>query len=260
MQIVTRRLQRLLSLVLLAGWLGHGSPLPAATQRASLGQGMVAALTDAQELFVEAPPRRGEGLYAYAERLTGDKRGVRHVTRVNGKRPRRLLAGVRYRVAYAHLTDHYKLAVIRALFPQDQALAVGWEHVVTTELSRLTLWRLADWLTGEGQNYIAIREHNELSDEELTPGQRFVIPGDLLRPVFRAALPQPEVAHGLEYLRTEDGDFGVYRLKKGEALYSAVVVRYTGGTFAEDVNKLAAELATLNDITDVTDMPVGQRV
>ncbi|MEM7357366.1 MAG: N-acetylmuramoyl-L-alanine amidase, partial [Acidobacteriota bacterium] len=47
---------------------------------------------------------------------------------------------------------------------------------------------------------------------------------------------------------------------KGEALYSAVVVRYTGGTFAEDVNKLAAELATLNDITDVTDMPVGQRV
>ena len=52
----------------------------------------------------------------------------------------------------------------------------------------------------------------------------------------------------------------MYRLKRGEALYSAVVVRFTGGTFAEDVNALAAELAKLNNIADVRDMKVGQRI
>ncbi len=250
-----------------AGWLAlallvlaQGPPASAATLRERVPGGMVAALTEAHEIFLEAPPRRGEGLNAFARRLTGSTRNARHVTRLDGKRARKLLVGVRYRVPWDVLTEEHKLSVLRALFPGDRLLAAGWQHSVEARHGDLSLWRLSLWLTGDGQNFAPIREHNALSDEALVPGESLVVPRYLLRSAFRAALPPPAPAHNLQYVTDAAGDFAVYRLKKGEALYSAVVVRFTGGTFADDVNALAAELAELNDIPDVTDMPVGQRV
>ncbi|MGV8038910.1 MAG: N-acetylmuramoyl-L-alanine amidase [Thermoanaerobaculaceae bacterium] len=55
-------------------------------------------------------------------------------------------------------------------------------------------------------------------------------------------------------------DQAVYRLRPGEALYSAVVVRFTGQLLAADVNATAAELARLSGIEDVTAIPVGYPV
>ncbi len=46
----------------------------------------------------------------------------------------------------------------------------------------------------------------------------------------------------------------------GEALYSSVVVRFTGRVFAADVNALAAQIAQRSGIRDVTDIPIGYRV
>ncbi|MGC8764060.1 MAG: N-acetylmuramoyl-L-alanine amidase family protein, partial [Acidobacteriota bacterium] len=61
----------------------------------------------------------------------------------------------------------------------------------------------------------------------------------------------------LEYGRDENGPYALYRLKAGEALYSAVVVRFTGNVSAEDVNALALEVARRSGISDVTSIPVG---
>jgi N-acetylmuramoyl-L-alanine amidase len=52
----------------------------------------------------------------------------------------------------------------------------------------------------------------------------------------------------------------VYRLKAGEALYSAVVVRFTGRVEAEDVNQIAGQLIVLNNIPDETQIPVGAEI
>ena len=252
-------------LLALAIGLCFAGMLHAATTRVKMDGGMMAAVTDSQEIFLEAPPLRGEGAITYARRLTGDGGNATEITRTNGRRPRRLLMGQRYRIPYEILSDRYKLAVMRALFPGDSALPSGWRHTVSARRGGLSLWRIATWFTGEGENFAAIRRANELSDEELSSGQNLLIPRHLLLPAFRAALPPPSlpppaVAHDLEYVRDVSGDFAVYHLKKGEALYSAVVIRFIGGTFADDVNALAAELATLNNIADVRDMPVGQQV
>ncbi len=220
----------------------------------------MAALTKSQELFLEAPPLRGEGAITFARRLTGDSRNAGKITRTNGRRPRRLYMGQRYRIPYELLSGHYQLAVMRALFPGDRALQAGWQHTASARRGALSLWRISYWFTGEGDNFSAIREYNRLPDEGLSSGQKLLIPAELLRPAFRATLPPPTVAHNLEYVTGDSSDFAVYRLKRGEALYSAVVVRFTGGTFADDVNALAAELAELNGIPDVRDMPVGQEV
>ena len=65
----------------------------------------------------------------------------------------------------------------------------------------------------------------------------------------------------LRYERDSEGNaYAVYHLKRGEALYTAVVVRFTGRVTADAVNELANELAQFNRIRDVTDMPVGQKV
>ncbi len=49
----------------------------------------------------------------------------------------------------------------------------------------------------------------------------------------------------------------VYRLKKGEALYSAVVVRFTGRIDADEVNSLAKKLLDYNSIRDATRIADG---
>jgi N-acetylmuramoyl-L-alanine amidase len=49
----------------------------------------------------------------------------------------------------------------------------------------------------------------------------------------------------------------VYRLKKGEALYSAVVVRFTGRIEADEVNEVAQKLLAYNGIADATRIPDG---
>lgn len=64
----------------------------------------------------------------------------------------------------------------------------------------------------------------------------------------------------LEYGRDAQGDYALYRLRGGEALYSSVVVRFTGRIHAEDVNALAVEVARRSGIVDVTDIPIGYAV
>src|SRR5207253_859982 len=56
------------------------------------------------------------------------------------------------------------------------------------------------------------------------------------------------------------GRDGLYRRQRGEALYTAVVVRLTRRIHAEDVNAKAAEIALRNGISDVRAIPVGYAV
>lgn len=319
---------RLASLVLTLATLALLGPAPARadTVRAPMGDGLVAAWTDQQRLFVEARPMEGEGLLAFARRFTGSTSTASRVASANGN-PGRLLAATRYRVPYELLTDEYKLRVVEALFEDDGPVAGGWRHRVPSTTRGATLWRICEWFTGRGETFKSVARHNDLGDYDIYPGQALVIPENLLLPAFvrkvRAtaeppvevatsvppptpgpapppsssdaqppseppvlAAPVPEtrttrqteetrepdeprepatvafaVDGELRYERDADGGvYGVYHLKAGEALYTAVVVRFTGRVTADAVNDLASELAELNRIRDVTDMPVGQKV
>ncbi len=73
------------------------------------------------------------------------------------------------------------------------------------------------------------------------------------------AAPAPAGAPPAGTLAYRDGE-AVYRLRPGEALYSAVVVRFTGQLHAADVNATAAEIARKSGIEDVTAIPVGYPV
>ncbi|HEX2162687.1 MAG TPA: N-acetylmuramoyl-L-alanine amidase, partial [Thermoanaerobaculia bacterium] len=127
-----------------------------------------------------------------------------------------------------------------------------------------SLWQVAEWLTGDGERFAALRSFNGMEDEGLRPGDRLVVPPHLLAPALagaaRPCAPAAGAGGELTYESTAAGERAVYRLKAGEALYSSVVVRFTGLTTAADVNALAAEIATDNGIEDVTGIPTGRKI
>ena len=236
-----------------------GGVAAASTVRAPIEAGLVASLTDENRLYLEAIPRRGEGLLRLSRRLCGNTDAAQAVAGANHG-VRQLKAGVRYRVPFSLLLPEYQLRVVQALFPEDRGVTDGWRHrgSLAEAAPPPTLWRIAEWFTGDGRNYETIREHNHLADEALSSGQSVVVPTALLRPVFRHLLP-PEDSP-LEFGTDAQGEYAIYRLQRGEALYSSVVVRFTGRVYAEDVNSLAADIAKRNHIADVTDIPVSYPV
>lgn len=83
-------------------------------------------------------------------------------------------------------------------------------------------------------------------------------------PTISAAGPAPVIADDesfpLEFDVDERGTHAIYRLRAGEALYSSVVVRFTGRVHATDVNELAALIACRSDIENVHEIPIGYPV
>jgi N-acetylmuramoyl-L-alanine amidase len=79
------------------------------------------------------------------------------------------------------------------------------------------------------------------------------VPAELLVPPVRGAEPVPDTSPlALEFGEDEKGRYGLYRLRKGEALYSAVVVRFTGRLFAEDVILAALARSGIDDVHGIT--------
>ncbi|HXU45771.1 MAG TPA: N-acetylmuramoyl-L-alanine amidase [Thermoanaerobaculia bacterium] len=228
--------------------------------RAVVGEGLTAFLAEDQTISLEATPKPGEGLLAFTRRVCGDERGADQVANANGG-SRDLRSGVRYSIALDVVDAETRIKALKALFPDDRAEADGWVHKVrgTGALERESLWHVASWFTGNGENFRALREFNELHDDELARGASLAIPAELLLPEIRAALPK-STGFRLDYGKDASGDYALYRLRPGEALYSAVVVRFTGRIHGADVNALAAQLAERSGIPDVTDIPAGFRV
>jgi N-acetylmuramoyl-L-alanine amidase len=235
-------------------------PVAGGTARTSLGEGVVVALSE-EGLFVEAVPQKGEGLYAFARRICGDDKRAPQILAANGG-AKVLHEDVRYRIPFELLANELQVRAVRALFPTDKGQADGWRHEArgVGPLQRESIWQLALWFTGTGENFRAIREYNEFLDDDVPRGAAVVIPSELLLPAFRAVLPVPERPYHLDYVNDATGEYAIYRLRPGEALYSSVVVRFTGRVYADDVNAYAADLARLNGIPDVTDIRIGHRI
>jgi N-acetylmuramoyl-L-alanine amidase len=237
------------------------SSLPRGPVRVGVEDGVAVNLSEEKGITVEASPRQGEGLAAFAQRFCGDAGLGSKVTEANGGSPD-LKAGARYAIPFDLLSPEWQLKASRALFAEDRGEADGWRHKVRGVglMQRESLWNLALWFTGTGENFRAIREYNDMLDDDLPRGAEVKIPSELLRPAFRTLLPVPETPYLLQYGSDKDGEYALYRLRPGEALYSSVVVRFTGRVFAADVNNLANQIARRSGIPDVTDIPIGGRV
>jgi N-acetylmuramoyl-L-alanine amidase len=221
--------------------------------RVSIGEG--------DEITLAARPLPGEGLDAFVKRFTEDPKTKKEILSQN-EGVKLLRKDVFVRVPYRLLSENYRRIAIEALFPEDSSDARGWSHRVAALTGKPeSLWRIAEWFTGDGANYREVRAANGLESLQTDRGQVVRIPLKLLLPTFRDEAEAAAAAEvPLEFARDEKGRYAVYRLQRGEALYSAVVVRLTGRLHAEDVNAKAAQIAERSGITDVHAIPVGYAV
>jgi N-acetylmuramoyl-L-alanine amidase len=275
-----------------------------------LDAGESAALRGKGDLVLKVRAAQGDTYVSLGRKYLADLGELPRVRPGHDETP--LSAGQVVTIPYLSLNDAYRAKVMRDLFPEDAPRDGDWIHRVgdgRLASAEETLWHLALWYTGLGENFGILADRNGLPDLIPRSGQEIVIPGALLLPAFARlaggqasisgtgpevrsdaaateesadefieaspdtepapegppppappSVPMAEGAEDLTYGSDAAGPYAAYRLKKGEALYSAVVVRYTGRMDAQEVNDLAFAIARRSGIQDVTDIPIAFEV
>lgn len=249
-----RRLM-LLSMALAYGVLGTGSPgAMESGEYLPLSSDLRVRAKGGRDLVLEARVAARDDWESLARRLAGSTRMAEALSSANGG----VLptSGEWIEASPALLSDDLRSLMLRNLFPQDHLDGRDWIHVARSGVLPtydVGLWQVAQWFCGSGARFEELQRVNGLDSPELVVGQRIRIPEPMLLPGLRA-LPRSEDG-SLEFSDDEAGEFALYRLRPGEALYTAVVMRFTGRTSAEDVRALAETIAARSGIRDLHDIP-----
>lgn len=257
---------------------------------------VLAVLTREYEIDVVVAPRAGDAWTRLALRITGDAAQWEEIAQYNAADDT-LRAGMIVRVPFNLLRPKLQRDIIETLFPTDRLTAAGWTHTVVAGrgIEGESLWKIAEWFTGDGANYSAIRKASPRQGLSTRKGDVILIPKQLLTAAFgggmegenasktatevrkpendpaqRSAADEdaPEAAmaaaslgsSSLTYDRKSSEPYAVYRLQKGEALYSSVAIRFTGRVYSKDVGDVLERIVSFNGIEDVSKMAVGYRV
>jgi N-acetylmuramoyl-L-alanine amidase len=140
-----------------------------------------------RDLVLEVTVRAGDTYVAIGQRYLIDLRELEAVRGRNGDRPPS--DGGVVAIPYSSLNDRYKIKVIRDLFPEDGPREGNWIHRTGSgrlQASQETLWNVALWLTGRGENFGALADRNALPGLVPAKDQEIVVPGELLLPPFAA--------------------------------------------------------------------------
>jgi N-acetylmuramoyl-L-alanine amidase len=236
--------------------------LPEKVMSFDAGAGIRIYLSENNALFLEVMRQDGDTLESIAGKVMSDPARWELLKAFNPEPAPGGTGGKRYvRVPYEELQDSFKLLTMARLFPEDSLEGEFWLHKTgkgKIPMPSESLWHLALWFTGDGRNFQALAEVNSLRNLSPVPGQIVQIPRALLLPVFAA--PANTEEGELKFDRDEQGDYAAYRLKKGEAIYSAVVIRFTGLLEAGEVNEMATTVAKRSGIEDVRSLAVGFEV
>ena len=214
-------------------------------------------LVAGRDLFLEVKPWPGEDVRGLAHRIApspvpGD------LLEASLADPASRTEDGFYRIPLALLGLETRALVLRSVFPQDRAEGEDWLHVARKSPLPIYdegLWQVAVWFTGDGDHFVDLLRANSLDSPELSPGQVVRIPRALLDPSLRPNTGSDDGT--LVYASDAKGAYAGYRLKPGEALYSAVVLRFTGRTAPDDVEALARSIATRSGVRAFTDIPAG---
>ncbi|MFZ1376015.1 MAG: N-acetylmuramoyl-L-alanine amidase [Geothrix sp.] len=178
-------------------------------------------------------------------------------------------------VPFESLSPEGKRWALAALFPEDQWRQDEVRHRIRhPDLE--SVWTMAALFTGHGQNYDKVMAANPDLPEKLQEGDVWRIPRSLLSVDLGGTGKGPDRTQPEDDLDDEarvaayrallsfgedaEGRYAAYRMRKGEALYSSVVIRYTDRVDPKGVNELADRIAKRTGITDVRGIQPGQLI
>jgi len=245
-----------------SGWLAAPGPSPAPSVGSDtlvLSSDLRVRVRSGRSIELEIRAGQGEGYVEVARRACGSAAPAAAIEAWNGGAT--VEPGSFVRVPLAMLSDEYRSLVLLDLFPRDHREGADWIHVArsgTIPTYDEGLWQIAEWFTGRGDLFELLQAANATRSPEVWEGQRIRVPGTVLHP---ALCPGPRSDDGmLEFREDALGPYAGYRLQAGEALYSSVILRFTGRTTPEDVGALAQDLARRSDVPDITDIPINYLV
>lgn len=244
------------------------APLVAETLRANVDEYAVASFRNGRVLFLECRPPVADAAEGFLKRYLAED--------ANWK----VYAGKgAVAIPFNHLNATTQRKVLLAVFPADYVDGSGWHHtVVQGGRDQETLWTLSEWLTGKGTNHETIADLNGLPPGSLQTGQKILFPREFLLEVMQEPTETPlvedleeaaeatvdldlaQAAEDLSYIRRGSDQFAVYRLKPGEALYTAVVVRFTDFRENADILRACDTVQDESRIKDVHDMKPGTEI
>ena len=262
-------------------------------RRAPVDASSVATLEDSNQIYLEASAAAGESYVSLAMKYAGSELQWAAIEQANGARP--VKPGLFYAIPFAVLTGEYRARAIAALFPSDGPGEEGWVHRVPPGDDGQTFETIALWFAGDTGLGDDLAESNGLDWSPLVAGAEVVIPQAILLPEFvrpaalespvvspvpapaapapgRAPQPSPPAPSAprkpsgpvkvgdLTFVEDESGGYAIYRLKPKEALYSSVVVRFTGRLDPEEVSEVARKIADASGIANMTSIPAGHRI
>ncbi|MCX5758164.1 MAG: N-acetylmuramoyl-L-alanine amidase, partial [Candidatus Hydrogenedentes bacterium] len=236
--------------------------------------GLVGVLRDGRQLFAECRLPKGTDAATFFEKYLANPQDAQRYKE-------RMSVALRF----DQLNAETRHKVLLCVFKQDVVDEAGWWHTASCEgkEGQESLWALCEWVTGKGTNYrkVMADKRNHAANTVLEKGQRVLIPAALLLEIMKQPLPKPEetpltedtakpadeepanldaLAAELKYGSDAQGPYAVYRLKSGEALYTAVVVRFTDIRDNEDLLKACDVVQRRSGIRNVRDMQTGQRI
>lgn len=264
------RVPTLLVIAILCALEAHGGePIYAPVE-----PGLVGVLRDGRQLFAECRPPKDLDAAAFFEKYLA-----------NTQDAQRYRERVAVALRFDQLNMETRRKVLLRVFSQDSVDDAGWWHTVLCEgkEGQESLWALCEWVTGKGTNYrkVMADKRNHAANTVLEKGQRVLIPAALLLdamkeqvrtqeeppPTEEAAKPAEEGQINLDALAAEltygsdaQGPYAVYRLKSGEALYTAVVVRFTDIRDNQDILNACDVIQRRSNIKNVRDMQTGQKI
>ena len=178
-------------------------------------------------------------------------------------------------VPYEGLSAEGRRWALAACFPDDQWRQGEVRHTVKYPEVE-SVWLLAALFAGHGQAYDRLMAENPGLPEKLRAGDVWLIPRTLLSADLggaghgvEKAIPEEELDDEarvttyrglLTYAQDGQGRYAAYRLRKGEALYSSVVIRFTDRVDPKGVNELAEVIARRSGIADVRSIQPGQLI
>jgi len=212
-----------------------------------------------RDLALSVEPDEGDDYGSLAARFGGAAGLASPLREANGDAP--VVPERASEIPWKLLRNEYRYLALRTLFPRDAFRDGAWEHdpaQARALVYHVGLWQVADWFTGKGENWQEIARFNGFTGPDVPPGRVVRIPAPMLLAPFRPAAGSVDGV--LAYGEDAEGPYAEYSLQKGEALYSAVIIRFTGLLHPTAVLEAADAVAKRSGIADVTKMPTGQKL
>ncbi|HKY34180.1 MAG TPA: N-acetylmuramoyl-L-alanine amidase [Candidatus Polarisedimenticolia bacterium] len=256
-------------------------------RRAAVDDFSVATLEGANAIFLEVQAGPRDSYVSLAHRYCGSERHWAALEKAN--QGRGVAAGLFYAIPFEVLKREHQVRALTALFPADGPEEEGWVHRVPEGDDGQTLESVASWFAGDPMLAGQLAEANGTAAGPLAAGSEIVVPRAVLLPDFEQAtavagalrpltdppaappsaprvLPAPppkarpappQKVGELTFVEDARGAFALYRLKPGEALYSSVIMKFTGRLDPAEVQEVARQVSALSGIKDFRSIPAG---